>query len=203
MIRALISDFGGVLMRTRTDSARRALEQRLGLPPQTIEDGVFSTDLSQRAQRGEMSEVAFWQQLERDLDLPRYAMTLYEFRDQFFEEDRLDEELMTLIRGARPRLKTGLISNAWDGLRETLHTRVPIADAFDVMVISAEEKIAKPDPRIYRRTLERLDVQAAEAIFLDDLGPNIDAANALGMIGVHFRSTEQAQRDIRALLNRQ
>ncbi len=33
MIKALISDFGGVLMRTRTDGSRRALEQRLGLPP--------------------------------------------------------------------------------------------------------------------------------------------------------------------------
>jgi putative hydrolase of the HAD superfamily len=203
MIRALISDFGGVLMRTRTDSARRALEQRLSLPPQTIEDGVFSTDLSQRAQRGEMSEVAFWQQLERDLDLPRYAMTLYEFRDQFFEEDFLDEELMQFIRSTRPALKTGLISNAWDGLRETLHTRVPIADAFDVIVISAEEKIVKPDPRIYLSTLERLEVKAEEAIFLDDFSENIDAANALGLIGVHFRSTAQAQRDMRALLNEQ
>jgi len=203
MIRALISDFGGVLMRTRTDGGRRALEQRLGLPSHTIEHGVFSTDLSQRAQRGQISEVAFWQQLERDLELSRHAMTLREFQDKFFEEDSLDEELMTLIRGTRPALKTGLISNAWDGLRETLHTRVPIADAFDVMVISAEEKIAKPDPRIYRRTLERLDVQAVEAIFLDDFSENIDAANALGMIGVHFRSTVQAQRDIHALLNGQ
>jgi epoxide hydrolase-like predicted phosphatase len=203
MIRALISDFGGVLMRTRTDGARRTLEQRLGLPLHTIEDGVFSTDLSQRAQRGEISEAAFWQQLERDFDLPRYAMTLREFQDKFFEEDFLDEGLTTFIRSLRPALKTGLISNAWDGLRETLHTRVLIADVFDVMVISAEEKIAKPDPRIYHRALERLDVKAEEAIFLDDFSENIDAANALGMISVHFRSTEQAQRDIRSLLNGQ
>jgi epoxide hydrolase-like predicted phosphatase len=203
MIKAFVTDFGGVLMRTRNDRSRRALEQCLGLPPHTIEDGVFSTELSQRAQRGEISEVAFWQQLERDLDLPRHALTLREFQDQFFEEDFLDEELMTFIRSMRPALKTGLISNAWDGLREALHTRVPIADTFDVIVISAEEKIAKPDPRIYQRTLERLDVKAEEAIFLDDFSENIVAAKALGMIGVHFRSVEQAQRDVRALLNGQ
>ena len=46
-------------------------------------------------------------------------------------------------------------------------------------------------------------MKAEEAIFLDDFSENIDAANALGMIGVHFRSTEQAQRDMRALLNGQ
>ena len=66
-------------------------------------------------------------------------------KGDFFAEDFLDEDLITHPQCAT-RLKTGLISNAWDGLRDVLHTRVPIADAFDVLVISAEEKIVKPDP---------------------------------------------------------
>jgi putative hydrolase of the HAD superfamily len=201
MIKALISDFGGVLMRTRTYSSRRTLEQRLGLSPNTVDDRVFGCEMSQRGMRGEVSELAVWQYLETDLDLTRHGLTWQEFQAEFFVEDFLDEDLITLIRGVRPGLKTGLISNAWDGLREILHTRVPIADAFDVMVISAEEKIAKPDPRIYHLTLERLGVAAAEAIFLDDFIENIDAANALGMMGVHFQSSAQAQADIRALLD--
>ena len=56
MIKALISDFGGVLMRTRTGGSRRALEQRLGLPPNTIEARVFNSDLSLQAMCGEVSE---------------------------------------------------------------------------------------------------------------------------------------------------
>jgi putative hydrolase of the HAD superfamily len=200
MIKALISDFGGVLMRTRADGPRRALEQRLELPPNTIEARVFSSELSLSAQRGEISEDAFWRTLEHNLDLPRFGMTLQEFQDEFFSEDRLDEELVALIRSVRPGLKTGLISNAWDGLREILLTRVPIADVFDVLVISAEEKIMKPNSRLYHLALERLDVKAGEAIFLDDFIENIHAANALGLIGVHFRSSAQAQQDIRALL---
>jgi putative hydrolase of the HAD superfamily len=201
MIKALITDFGGVLMRTRTGGSRRALEQRLGLPPNTVDDRVFGCEVSQRGMRGGVSEVAVWQYLEIDLDLARHGLTWQEFQAAFFAEDFLDEELMALIRGVRPGVKTGLISNAWDGLRAVLHTRVPIADAFDVMVISAEEKIAKPDARIYHLALERLGVSAAEAIFLDDFIENIDAANALGLIGVHFQSSAQAQRDIRALLD--
>jgi epoxide hydrolase-like predicted phosphatase len=203
MIKALITDFGGVLMRTRTDGSRRALEQRLGLPPNTIEARVFSSDLALKAYCGEVSEEVIWRTLERELDLPRFGMTRQEFQDKFFAEDFLDEDLVRLIRGVRPAVKTGLISNAWDGLRHVLQTRVPIADAFDVLMISAEEKIAKPDPRIYQRALERLEVQAEEAIFLDDFIENIAAANALGLIGVHFRSIAQAQRDMRALLSEQ
>ena len=201
MIKALISDFGGVLMRTRTGGSRRALEQRLGLPPNTIDDRVFSCEASQRGMRGEISELAVWQYLETDLTLTRHGLTWQEFQEKFFAEDFLDEELVALIDSVRPGLKTGLISNAWDGLREVLHTRVPIAAAFDVIVISAEEKIAKPAARIYHVALERLGVKAGEAIFLDDFSENIQAANALGLIGVHFQSSEQAQRDIRALLD--
>jgi epoxide hydrolase-like predicted phosphatase len=203
MIRALISDFGGVLMRTRSDRSRRALEQRLSLAPRTLDDRVFSCEMSHRAMRGEIGETDVWHYLESDLELAQHGLTWQEFQRRFFEEDVLDEGLMAFIRGTRSTLKTGLISNAWDGLRQVLHTRVPIADAFDVMVISAEEKIVKPDPRIYVSTLERLGVKADEAIFLDDFIENIDAANALGMIGVHFQSTEQAQRDMRVLLNGQ
>jgi len=201
MIRALITDFGGVLVRTSSDRSRRALEQRLQLPPHTIEARVFASELSQRAQRGDITEETFWREIERDLNLDRFGMTIDEFRNEFFAEDALDEELMALIRSVRPALKTGLISNAWTGLREALHTYFLIEDAFDTLVISAEEKIMKPDARIYHLALKRLGVQPAEALFLDDFKVNIDAANALGLIGIHFQSTEQAQRDIRAVLN--
>ncbi|CAG0929385.1 glucose-1-phosphatase [Thermoflexales bacterium] len=201
MIKALISDLGGVLLRTRTAGSRRALEQRLGLAPHTIEARVFGSDLSLQAQRGEVGEEIMWRALERDLDLPHHGLTVREFRNKFFEEDFIDEELLNLIRRVRPGLKTGLLSNAWDGLREMLHTQIPVSDAFDVIVISAEEKIAKPDPRLYQLALTRLGVQADEAIFLDDLSENVDAARALGLIGIHFQSSEQAQRDIRARLN--
>jgi glucose-1-phosphatase len=200
MIKALISDLGGVLLRTRTDGSRRALEQRLNLPPRTLDDRVFSCEMSHRAMRGEISELALWQYLETDLDLARHGLTWQEFQREFFAEDFVDEELVDFIRGMRPGLRTGLLSNAWDGLREVLHTRAPIIDAFDVLVISAEEKVAKPDPRIYHLALERLAVKPAEAIFLDDFIENIDAADALGLIGVHFQSSAQAQCDIRALL---
>ena len=201
MIRALITDFGGVLVRTSNDRSRRALEQRLQLQPHTIEARVFASELSQRAQRGDITEETFWREIEHDLNLDRFGMTTDEFRNEFFAEDALDEELMALIRSVRPALKTGLISNAWTGLRKALHTYFLIEDAFDALVISAEEKIMKPDARIYHLALDRLGVQPAEAIFLDDFKANIDAANALGLIGIHFQSTEQAQRDIRAVLN--
>lgn len=201
MIKAFITDFGGVLVRTRTAGSRRALEQLLNLSAGSIDDRVFACEVSQRAMRGELGETALWEYLATDLNLAHYGLTWQEFQRRFFEEDFLDEDLLAFIRALRPTLKTGLLSNAWDGLREVLQTRVPIADAFDTVVVSAEEKMMKPDPRIYRAALDRLGVQPQEAIFLDDFSENIAGAQALGLIGVHFISSAQAQRDIRALLD--
>lgn len=200
-IKAFITDFGGVLMRTRSEHSRRDLERRLSLPPNTVEQRVFASELSLRAQSGAIEEADFWRDLERDLNLPGCGLTWQTFHREFFADDFLDEELVAFIRSLRPALKTGLISNAWSGLRELLHTRVPIASAFDVMVISAEEKVMKPDPRIYQAALDRLGVQPAEAIFLDDFIENIHAANSLGLRGVHFKSSDQARHDIRAVLD--
>ncbi len=202
-ITTLITDYGGVLMRTRSDRSRRDLERRLELPPHTLEQRVFASELSLRAQSGAIEEASFWRELERDLNLPAFGLTWRTFQREFFADDFLDEELIAFIRSLRPVLKTGLISNAWSGLRDRLQTFVPIASDFDTLVISAEEKIMKPDPRIYRIALERLGVQPSEAIFLDDFIENIHAANALGLRGVHFKSSEQARRDIRALLDGQ
>lgn len=201
MIKALMTDFGGVLVRTRTDRSRRELERKLGWPPHTIENRVFNSDLSIRASQGEMSEESFWDRIARDFDLAGQHLTGAEFHQEFFADDFLDEELVNFMRGLRPSLKVGLISNAWSGLRSVLQTRFHIDDLFDVLVISAEENLMKPDERIYRLALDRLGLQPREAIFLDDMPINVEAANAVGLIGVQFKSSEQALRDIRSQLN--
>ena len=56
----------------------------------------------------------------------------------------------------------------------------------DEMIISAEEGIAKPDERIYRIALEKMGVEPEEAVFLDDLSANVEAARQLGMKAVQF-----------------
>ena len=199
MIRALMTDFGGVLVRTTDDAARRELEARLGLPTHTIDDRVFNCDASLRGQVGELSFSQVWEQIGRDLNIDG-RISVDELRDQFFSGDSLDEDLMALIRGVRPGIQTALISNAWSNARRLFTRTYRIADAFDTMVISAEEKVAKPDPRIYQIALDRLGVNGAEAIFVDDVLDNVLAAQALGMRGVRFRSTQQAQADIRRQL---
>lgn len=184
-IRALIFDFGGVLMRTVNPLPRRELEQRLGLPPGGASEAVFGNPRWDDVQLGRIGSAEFWADVGRRLGLG--AGELAEFRRAFWAGDRLDEELIALIRYLRGAgYRTALLSNASASLRQRME-QLGIADVFDVIVVSGCEGLVKPDPAIFELALRRLGVQAEEAVFVDDFRVNVAAARQVGLHAVRFR----------------
>ncbi len=113
----------------------------------------------------------------------------------FFSAAVWNDQLIDYARSLRARYNTGIISNAWPDAREAIKPHVN-DDTFDDLIFSAEVGLAKPDRRIFDLALDRLRVQPAEAIFIDDVQGNIEAAQAIGMAGIRFVSTEQTIMDI-------
>ena len=70
---------------------------------------------------------------------------------------------------------------------------------FDGIVVSGQERVIKPDARIFRILLERFSIPAGEAVFIDDNPANAAAAQALGIHGIHFRSPDLLRRELEAL----
>jgi 2-haloacid dehalogenase len=77
--------------------------------------------------------------------------------------------------------------------------RFPFLNWFRDIVVSGQERVIKPDPQIYRILLERNGISPEEAVFIDDSRPNIVAADALGLQGVHFTSPERLKEELTAL----
>ena len=198
-IRAIIWDLGGVLVRTEDRTTRQRLAARVGLTYEELGHLIFDSPSAGLATLGKITTQAHWEAVRAALKLP-----LDEFPtvpDEFWGGDRLDIELVDYIRSLRPRYKTGLLSNAWDELRGLLVHKWQIDDAFDQIVISAEVGVAKPDPRIYRMTLDMLGVEPAEAVFIDDFAENLESARAMGLHTIHFQRPEQARLDLEKLLS--
>jgi HAD superfamily hydrolase (TIGR01509 family) len=61
----------------------------------------------------------------------------------------------------------------------------------------------KPEPQIYELTLQRLGVEANQALLVDDIELNCDGAKELGMQAVWFRDSDQAISEIEAALSDQ
>lgn len=59
---------------------------------------------------------------------------------------------------------------------------------FEGIVVSGEEKLIKPDPRIYRLLIDRHGLEPADLVYVDDNRKNAEAATALGLHGIHFTS---------------
>lgn len=184
MIRALIFDIGGVLLRTEDRSRRAALEARLGLAPGAADTLVFNSPVGQKAQQGAITTAELWAWVQAQLQLDEEGLQL--FQREFWGGDRIDQRLLALIRALHPRYQTAIISNATDSLTATVAQLDPTGDLFDLVVGSAYEKVMKPDPLIFERTLARLGCQAAEAVFIDDFAHNIRGAQAVGMHTIHF-----------------
>ena len=199
-IRAVYFDLGGVLLRTEDRAPRTQLAESLGLTYEAIErivHGGGPDGSAAQASIGQLTEQQHWQNVAHALHLPEDDIRRVE--TAYFSGDRLDETLVAFIRALRPQRRTGLISNAWSGLRAWIVSH-NFDDAFDSMTISAEVGCGKPDPRIYELALGKLDVPPAQAIFVDDVPANVDAADALGMHGIVFRQAGQVMAEINRLL---
>ncbi|WP_333823706.1 HAD family hydrolase [Pinisolibacter sp.] len=77
--------------------------------------------------------------------------------------------------------------------------RYPTLGDFVDIVVSAHEKLLKPDPAIYRVLTERNGLDPASCLFIDDVPANVEGARAIGMQAVRFVSPEQLARDLAAL----
>ena len=183
---AVCWDLGGVLLRTVNWSKRHAWEARLGLRPGSLEQRIFDGEVGRRAMVGQATAADVWGDLARSLGLS--APDRDRLAADFFSGDRLDPVLMEYIAALRVRVRTGLISNAWAGIRQVMGNGGGEA-TFHELVISAEVGLAKPDPAIFRLALARLNVPAAAALFVDDIPANLEGARAVGMRPILFSGT--------------
>ena len=183
MLTTLLFDIGGVLIRTETLEPRRKWERKFGLQDWQLADLFFASPIGEAAQIGQASTADAWAYVADTLAIS--TTQLAELKHDFWAGDVLDHELIALIQSLRPRYKTGIISNAMPDARENLKDQIN-DDTFDTIVFSGEEGIRKPIAEIYQRALARIDTKPHEAVFVDDMLPNVQAAREVGLHAIHY-----------------
>ncbi len=196
-VRAVLFDFGGVIVRTEYQAPREHLAERLNMTYEDLCRLVFESETGRQASLGKVATEAHWRTVARRLSQPIAAIG--SLREEFFAGDVLDRRLVEFISSLRPRCRTGLLSNAWPETRQYIEQN-HLAEAFDVVVISSEVGLMKPDHAIYQLALKRLEVPAQEAVFVDDTEINVEAARELGIRGILFRSASQVQAELETLI---
>ena len=206
-IKAIISDFGGVLT-TPLLEAFLSLQDEIGVSPEhfgaalrTVTDESGENPLY-KMERGELSEEAFLAELGRGLEpLLDHTPHLHRFRELFIGGLQANIEMIELMRELKARgLRMAMLTNnvrEWEAMWRAM---LPVDEIFETVVDSAFVACRKPEPRIYEITLERLGLPAESCLFIDDILVNVAGAEALGLNAVQFRDNEQAIAEIRAAL---
>ena len=198
-IKTILFDFGGVLVHLENPQSREALATRYNMTVDELTDVVYFQDSAQLATVGKMTAEEHWKKVGEKFSLTPNQVEAFQI--EFWRGDKVDMDLVNFIRGLQPHYTTGLLSNAWDDLREVITNEMKIIDVFHHVFISAELGIAKPSQEIYQHVIEHLDCEPHEAVFLDDMPENVKGARAAGLNAIHFRSREQALGELRELLD--
>lgn len=201
---ALVIDFGGV-MTTSLENAMAAFATAHGIEMQHLVRAALSAymgaedDLVTGFETGRISEgdfsVAFAARLKEysSVDIGHDGLV-----PSLFETLDLEEDMFELVERAKSGgYKAALLSNSW-GMG--LYPIDRIRALFDVVVISGEVGLRKPDPDIFKLTVDELGLEAEKCVFVDDHPGHLKAAQEAGMTTVLHKSPAQSIPEVEALL---
>lgn len=195
-IKAVIFDLGNVLVDL---DPRISAEKLAGSANKRVEDiySIFSeSELIKLFEEGKISPEEFYSRVKEILGFQAGIEKFKEMWNEVFLLNPGNRKVYDLIRQLRPNYTTALLSNTNLPHFEYLKAAFPVFDHFHHIFLSYEMGLVKPDPRIYRKALDVLNVDPAEVFYTDDRPDLIAAAAGMGIRAFVFKGYGQLVKDL-------
>lgn len=175
-MKAIVLDMYGVIVKQTGDDFVPYVQQTFpNKTPEEIYTPWFKADV------GEISSLDVWRQIGFTGDLEK-------IEKEYLDTIELNDGFIDFVEAAGKKYKLAIISNDSSRWSKYLREKFDINKYFDVISISGDLKIEKPDERIFQRTIEKLSVNAEECLYVDDREGNLKAAEKVGMKTVMINS---------------
>lgn len=182
-IKAVLFDWGGVLIDDPTPGITAVVKTHLGLRQEV--DFQFPNDPMKAFQKGEITELEFWEQVLRDFPSEVSPVAPGLWREAFESSYREKPSVFAWIERLRAAsIRTGVLSNTEAPSVEMLLAKG--YTCFDDMLFSCECGLVKPELKIFQYALGKLGLKPEEVFFIDDKQPNVDAARETGIHAHRF-----------------
>jgi putative hydrolase of the HAD superfamily len=206
-IKAVISDFGGVLT-TPLIQSFMAFQDETGISAETLGKAMQAVAEANgenplfEMERGEITEVAFLETLTDALEpLLGHRPEMHRFKEIYFDALEPNPAMIGLMRELKAEgYQMAMLTNnvrEWEPLWRSM---LPVDEIFETVVDSGFVGCRKPESKIYGLTLERIERPAEACLFVDDVLVNCEGARKAGLRAVHFQDNAQAIPEIRAAL---
>ncbi len=175
-MKAIVLDMYGVILKQTGDDFVPYVQRTFpDLKPQEIYTPWFKADV------GELTSLEVWEAIGFQGDLEK-------IEKEYLDTIELNDGFQDFIAAIRKQYKLAIISNDSSRWSKYLREKFDINKLFDVISISGDLKIQKPDERIFRLTIEQLGCNAEDCFYVDDREGNLEAASKVGMNTVLFNS---------------
>ena len=163
-------------------------------------ENVCNTEWNSQMDKGKPFEVAV---KERIAEFPEFEEAIRLYQSEWMKT--MGEEIPGMYELIKSLKENGfpIIYGLTNWSAETfppVREKYKIFSLIDYIVCSGEEKLLKPDPKIYQTLLERYNLVAEESVFIDDNINNVKGAIDMGMKSIRFVNTEQLQKDLKELI---
>jgi glucose-1-phosphatase len=195
-IRFIFLDLGNVLVNLDYRKFSDQMTRLSGLDSERLR-AVFAADkLGHRYEIGAISDEEFHSSFCRKIGVQIKRHDFFESWNGIFVEKPLLPE--GLLSDLARRYSLWLVSNTNRMHFSFIRERYPMLDNFQGYILSYELGVAKPDPAIFRHAVRMASAQPSEALFVDDLLPNVEAARSVGIEAFQFVNTEMMLEELQA-----
>ncbi len=198
-LRAVIFDFGKVLSAHPDADAHTSLVETSGVSDAVFEQHYWAHRHDYDA--GKLNGQTYWQTVAQGagFELTAERLKALHHHDSLMWAN-LNAPMVEWAHALHDAgIKTAILSNMGEVILAYMRENFAWLEIFDQLTWSCELLTAKPDPAIYRHTVEQLGVEPGQAIFIDDIPANIEAAREIGIHGILFKNVAHLRQDLEAL----
>jgi putative hydrolase of the HAD superfamily len=197
-VKAVIFDYGDVLCFRPTPAQIEASARILDVPADQF-NALWGRHRD-RFDRGDITSDAYWSQFAKDAGK---SVTAAQLRDLAAKDVAMWSSLNPAMVGwledlSKAGIKTAVLSNMHADMAEYARQNFKWLSSLTCVTLSAEIRSIKPAPEIYEHCLQGLKVEAQEALFIDDREVNVQAARAMGLHAIVFKSIDQLREELQA-----
>ena len=161
--------------------------------PERLYELFFESPLVIDHDEGRISTRAFYETLQREIDLQLDFDSFLEAWNGIFEENLEMSALVQRLAQSHPCL---LISNTNRPHFEYCRSRYPVIEKLRGWILSYEVGFLKPHPGIYQRALEMIGLPAQNIWYIDDRSDLIEAGRSLGFLTHRFEGIEPLRKEL-------
>lgn len=192
MIKAVIFDLGGVLFTNGTKQFVKDISDKYNLEPELVKE-VMDGDIGSQYREAKITRDEFWELALEKLNIPESIDALEE---QWISEYELIQGTEDIILELANKYKVYYLS---DNVRERvnkINDKYNFLQWFEDGIFSHEVGVRKPRPEIYKKALEKAQVEPNEAVFIDDKESALEPAKEMGITSILFETPEKLRDEL-------